>query len=511
MQVLQGSAMDMIWLQRDFGVYVVGMFDTERAAVALRYPSRGLAYLLQRFINFQAQKQHQLADWRVRPLPKDLLDYARADTHFLLYVYDCMRNELIESSNFSDPEQDLLQQVLDGSKAYQLQRYENPIYDAERGMGASGWYNQISKTPVLLSKQQFAVYRALHQWRDNVARQEDDSVHFVMNKHTLMSLAKEMPTTREKLLNASATQTAAMKQRQDELLAVISKAREDGENGREMQEVLAELDKVANQMKENRYAEKAASAAAKASKPASPIPVATPQPTIQLKCPLSSQDAIAVRTKTSKFWGSALGSGFQKRPISTDVRLALPLPDLTAEIFADPLAQTPVSQSPAVVDPGSRAEHAFVPAANRKAVDTENVFVIKELGGRKSKKRKLQDAEPAAGVDALSTQADAVALEESSDQERKRRKAEKKAAKKARKEAADGANGTDGEADEGEEHFDYDNAPSILHAQNSRESKEKRRKKGKDRGFDPYKKALDAPKGLPRAHKEKAGKSATFK
>jgi exosome complex exonuclease RRP6 len=505
--------MDMIWLQRDFGVYVVGMFDTERAAVALRYPSRGLAYLLQRFINFQAQKQHQLADWRVRPLSQDLLDYARADTHFLLYVYDCMRNELIDNSNFSDPEQDLLQQVLDGSKAYQLQRYENPIYDAERGMGPSGWYNQISKTPVLLSKQQFAVYRALHQWRDNVARQEDDSIHFVMNKHTLLSLAKEMPTTKEKLLNASASQTAAMKQRRDELLGIIFKAKEDGENGREMRDVLAELDIVADQMKESRYAEKAANAAAKASKAASPNPVATPQPTIPLKRPLSGQDAIAVRTKTSKFWGSALGSDVQKRPMSTEVRLALPLPDLTAEIFADPLAQTPVSQPSASVDPGARAEHAFVPAANRKVVDNENVFVIKELGGRKSKKRKLQDTEPAVGVDALSTQADAVALEESSDQERKRRRAEKKAAKKAKKEAANGAYAADEEANEGEEqqHFDYDNAPSVLHAQNSKESKEKRRKKGKDRGFDPYKKALDAPKGLPRAHKEKAGKSATFK
>jgi exosome complex exonuclease RRP6 len=66
LKVFHGSAMDMIWLQRDFGLYIVGLFDTERAAVALRYPGRGLAYLLARFVNVQAQKQHQLADWRVR-------------------------------------------------------------------------------------------------------------------------------------------------------------------------------------------------------------------------------------------------------------------------------------------------------------------------------------------------------------------------------------------------------------------------------------------------------------
>lgn len=39
----------------------------------------------------QADKRLQLADWRVRPLTADMLQYARADTHFLLYICDCLR------------------------------------------------------------------------------------------------------------------------------------------------------------------------------------------------------------------------------------------------------------------------------------------------------------------------------------------------------------------------------------------------------------------------------------
>lgn len=39
----------------------------------------------------QADKQYQLADWRVRPLGPELLHYARSDTHYLLYIYDCMK------------------------------------------------------------------------------------------------------------------------------------------------------------------------------------------------------------------------------------------------------------------------------------------------------------------------------------------------------------------------------------------------------------------------------------
>jgi len=58
--------MDIIWLQRDLGLYVVGLFDTYHASMSLKYPKRSLAYLLKRFANFDAAKQYQMADWRIR-------------------------------------------------------------------------------------------------------------------------------------------------------------------------------------------------------------------------------------------------------------------------------------------------------------------------------------------------------------------------------------------------------------------------------------------------------------
>lgn len=45
-----------------------------------------------------ANKQHQLADWRLRPLPQELIDYARSDTHYLLYIFDKLRNEILTKS-----------------------------------------------------------------------------------------------------------------------------------------------------------------------------------------------------------------------------------------------------------------------------------------------------------------------------------------------------------------------------------------------------------------------------
>jgi len=66
MQVFHGAYMDIVWLQRDLGLYVVGLFDTHHASQALGYQGGSLAFLLKKFINFDADKKYQLADWRIR-------------------------------------------------------------------------------------------------------------------------------------------------------------------------------------------------------------------------------------------------------------------------------------------------------------------------------------------------------------------------------------------------------------------------------------------------------------
>jgi exosome complex exonuclease RRP6 len=496
------------------------MFDTERAAHALRYPRIGLAYLLEKFVNFQAQKQYQLADWRVRPLPEDLFNYARADTHFLLYIYDCMRNELIKNSKLSDPEGDLIQKVLDGSKGYQLQRYEHYIYDVERGSGAFGWYKQLYKTPALFSKQQFAVFKAVHQWRDAVARREDDSVHFIMNNHMLMSISRDMPDSKEKLASSANLFSGSMKQRADELVQVITKAKQEGLQGPEMRDVLAELDKLEDERKEKQWAARYAATIESHIKQQL---TKSPQPTIAPKRP-TAPDVGAVKAENSKFWGSTLSSKTQQRPITLDVRLALPLPELTAEVFSGEVPFTPdVKSGVQTPDAAVRPEHAYVPKAERAPLQPDDVFIIKQLGGR-GKKRKASDAEVGDGATNnkdFAGNADELPLhiEEDEAAEKARRKSERRAAKKLKKQQkaqefdaenyanGNGVSANGGQADE--EPFDYANAPSVLHG-GREEGKGKGKRKKRDRGIDPYAKALDAPKGLPRAQRERAGRSKTF-
>jgi exosome complex exonuclease RRP6 len=62
----------------------------------LQFKSFGLAHLLQSYCGVIADKKYQLADWRKRPLPAEMMRYAREDTHYLLYIYDCIREDLVQ-------------------------------------------------------------------------------------------------------------------------------------------------------------------------------------------------------------------------------------------------------------------------------------------------------------------------------------------------------------------------------------------------------------------------------
>lgn len=238
-KVFHGSSSDMIWLQRDLGLYVVGLFDTYHAANALGYPHRSLAYLLDKHCNFFADKKYQLADWRIRPLPRELLDYARSDTHYLLYIYDRMRNELVKNST---QDNDLVEYVLENSKKEALQVYERPVYDRENGLGPNGWLKSLlTRNSRSLNSEQLGVLRALHGWRDQKARELDEGDQTIMSAAFMWHCAETMPQSHFQLFNSRGTGGKAsyyVSQNSRQVLDAIKRGQIDGRNGPTVQQVI---------------------------------------------------------------------------------------------------------------------------------------------------------------------------------------------------------------------------------------------------------------------------------
>ncbi|GAP85128.1 putative exosome complex exonuclease Rrp [Rosellinia necatrix] len=526
-KVLHGAYMDIIWLQRDCGLYIVGLFDTFEAACALQYPGRSLAYLLKRFVDFDADKKYQLADWRIRPIPEEMFYYARSDTHYLLYIFDNLRNELLSSPQPGTTGHDLMRQALDKSKETSLRRFELSQYDAETGQGSFGWFNMlVRQSSGKLSREQLSVFRAIHQWRDEVARQEDESPLFVMNNATLFDIARRLPPDPKALHSLLDSGSFLAKRQVTNLFGIVTKAVEQGANGPSVAEVIrgnaptnAGIGEVARRV--------------------------FPQ--------LKDRDKDTFDTKSlisdsSRLWGGiAMSSRWD-----TQRKASLP----KQSQFELPWAQ--FVQSAKLAEDGSGGSGEKLTALENlparplgashipinDVLPEDNEFTLK--AGRK---RKAPEPDPSSGSDVESehdiemdepTGAEPKAKSEASDEEiavpdeddsegerqtRKARKAEKKARRLERREAEKkdrkerkkaeklakkikGSGAGSKETDESDEPFDYSKAKSVLKAETAAANHTSGSRKAR---FNPYALTAEGPKPARRMHGEKTGKSMNFK
>ncbi|KAF8959127.1 hypothetical protein BDZ97DRAFT_1906257 [Flammula alnicola] len=255
-KVFHGAESDIVWLQQDFNVYIVNLFDTFHASKLLEFPRHGLANLLEMYCDFVPDKRYQLADWRMRPLPEDMLKYARCDTHFLLYIYDNLRNALLDrsqsrpqsrsrspssspppfaSSSTSAPARGLLNEALVRSAETSLRVYTKEPYDAIEGSGSGGWDTLAKRwnkgalmaggPGVGIGALQREVYKSVHGWRERVAREEDESTRYVLQNHVLFVVAEQPPADMAALLAIfKSSVPPVVKRRAKELLNVIREA-----------------------------------------------------------------------------------------------------------------------------------------------------------------------------------------------------------------------------------------------------------------------------------------------
>lgn len=143
------------------------MFDTYIAAKQLNYRPLSLASLILHFCKRSVDKTFQLADWRIRPLPEELINYAREDTHYLLYIYHMLKNELIDSDQGGT---NALKSVINQSTQICQQRYSKPAYNSETYLKL---YHASRKS---FNNQQLYAMKQIYHWREMTARREDESL-----------------------------------------------------------------------------------------------------------------------------------------------------------------------------------------------------------------------------------------------------------------------------------------------------------------------------------------------
>ncbi len=209
-KVFHDADYDLRLLHQDYGWNTRRLFDTRVAAQLLGIRAFGLAALLERSFGLKLDKKHQRADWSMRPLPRDMLDYASQDTMYLLELRDRLAAELESAGRWSWAAEEF--ERLEGT------RWEEPA-------GEDTGYMRI-KGARDLDRRELAIFRELVRFRDGIARELDRATFRVAGNEALFAVAKERPQTLDALGAIKGVPRGIAERRGAEMLAAVRRGME---------------------------------------------------------------------------------------------------------------------------------------------------------------------------------------------------------------------------------------------------------------------------------------------
>uniref|UniRef100_A0A915DNK4 HRDC domain-containing protein n=1 Tax=Ditylenchus dipsaci TaxID=166011 RepID=A0A915DNK4_9BILA len=190
LKVFHGCNLDLLWLQKNFGVYTVNICDTYIFLKSLDSAEKfSLKDLVKQECGVNLSKGMQKCDWRERPLSDKHLLYARLDTHYLLYCYDKLRIQLSKQNASA------LSLAFEECNKMSYMLFQQPRFDQ------NGHLELVKSSRQPFNNQQLEALRLLYKWRDSTARTQDESVHYVLQKHMMLRIAEALPRDVNQILS----------------------------------------------------------------------------------------------------------------------------------------------------------------------------------------------------------------------------------------------------------------------------------------------------------------------
>ncbi|OGO46480.1 MAG: hypothetical protein A2Z30_06010 [Chloroflexi bacterium RBG_16_64_43] len=208
-KVFHAAEYDLICLRRDFGFDVRNIFDTMVAARALGEDGTGLGALLRKELGIDLDKRFQRANWGIRPLPADQLEYARLDTHHLLALRTRLEIRLREAGHWEEVQEDF-RRVAERSI---------PAPEAPREAGL--WK---VKGVFDLTRTERAVLLPLHLFREAEAERLDRPPFKILSDETLVAIAKANPAGLAELSEVAGLSPANVQRWGPALLDAVQRA-----------------------------------------------------------------------------------------------------------------------------------------------------------------------------------------------------------------------------------------------------------------------------------------------
>jgi ribonuclease D len=209
-KILHAARQDLEVLHLAGGRVPAPVFDTQVAAALLGFPPQaGYADLVARQLGHSIDKGQTRTDWSRRPLTPEQLAYAADDVHHLLQLHTELASALEARGRTA-------------WLAEETAAFEDPaLYQT----APSAAWRRLKGLARLRPREQAAA-RALAEWREQRAIASDKPRGWILSDESLYALATRAPRTAEELEQVRELPPALVRQRGDELLALIAAAQE---------------------------------------------------------------------------------------------------------------------------------------------------------------------------------------------------------------------------------------------------------------------------------------------
>lgn len=204
--VFHDADYDLRLLHQDYGWNVRTIFDTRVAAQLLGMKAFGLAALLEQYFEIKLDKKHQRADWSMRPLTADMLDYAAQDTMHLLGLRDILHDQLVKKGRLAWAKEE-------------FERLEKVRWATD---DSSNGFLKV-KGARDLTRRELAVFRELVQWRDTAALKLDRATFRVVSNEVLLDAAKSHPASKDALGQLKGMPRGILERNGQEILAAVAR------------------------------------------------------------------------------------------------------------------------------------------------------------------------------------------------------------------------------------------------------------------------------------------------
>ena len=209
LKIFHAAEYDLLCLKRDFSFEFHNIFDTMIAARILGEPQVGLGSLLAARFGITLNKKYQRANWGSRPLSKEMLNYARMDTHYLFALHEELEADLKRRRLRRLAQEDfaLVSQV-------QPQALEMN--------GLSCWK---TASGARITSRQAAILHELCRYRDAQARKLDLPHFKVLSDDVLLQVSLASPHNEEDLKSIPGMSERLVKRHQSGLLQAVETGR----------------------------------------------------------------------------------------------------------------------------------------------------------------------------------------------------------------------------------------------------------------------------------------------